>query len=794
MSLCCPCDTLEHPKKPDIPAGLVALPRQPAGFPEYRLAMLRDIPTHAPLAGWRARTGEDLGIMLLEMWAYVLDVLGFYDERIANESYLRTAQLRPSLRKLTELIGYLPRPALSASVRLAAIADGVKAVKLPPRTGFRSGAFDGEPPQVFETEAEYTIHPLTNQWPLGPVREPLLGSELLLEAGAEAPAKGQMVLFRWTSGSGTTLQGGRVTNLRTVTALDGANYIKMEVEPAPNVDATIELAAVSILSPSSSAHPNLFTASPLSGRTGIILDAFYPGLAVGDPVLIQRDNTLHATFLTDVTRVDVVVGGTNGASDSAPAPTLPVSRITIGPAMPDGWEDHPERLVIHFGMMESGKPTRPAKTHLNAADFATPGMRIQGLAEPFPDSVTEPSELLLLDAVDNGVPVQGSVPIDANGAGSVLLAADTKPFTPELRTPVTVFGNIVRATRGESVYNEVLGSGNAAQEFQAFALANKPLTYFNDPSAADGRRNTLEIRVNGILWKEVRSFFGTGPHDAVYIVRQNDAQESAVTFGNGITGMRLPSGIDNVTATYRFGAGAAKPPAGGISQLAKPVQGLRRVVNPVAAGGGADADQPRDIARNAPTSALTLGRAISLADFEALAREFGGVINAGAEWAWDEASQGAKVKVWFISNGGDIGPELKAYLIGQADPNTPLVTEEAKEQLDAQGQSSQLVLDLEIDGRYNTDRVSEQVKQVLTNSETGILALENISIGSPIFCSRIFEAALSVEGVLSVRAISVDGQTATSTISVNEGSYRNFLATLVINATHAESLQPAANS
>ena len=29
--------------------------------------------------------------MLLEMWAYVLDVVGFYDARIANESYLRTA-------------------------------------------------------------------------------------------------------------------------------------------------------------------------------------------------------------------------------------------------------------------------------------------------------------------------------------------------------------------------------------------------------------------------------------------------------------------------------------------------------------------------------------------------------------------------------------------------------------------------------------------------------------------------------------------------------------------------------
>ena len=32
--------------------------------------------------------------MLLEMWAYVLDVLAFYEERIANETYLQTANGR----------------------------------------------------------------------------------------------------------------------------------------------------------------------------------------------------------------------------------------------------------------------------------------------------------------------------------------------------------------------------------------------------------------------------------------------------------------------------------------------------------------------------------------------------------------------------------------------------------------------------------------------------------------------------------------------------------------------------
>jgi predicted phage baseplate assembly protein len=776
MSLCCPCDVLIHPVQPDIPAGLDALPRQLAGFPEYRLAMLRDIPTYAPLARWRARSGDDLGIMLVEMWAYVLDILGFYDERIANESYLRTALLRPSLRKLAGLIGYLPRPALAAAVELAAIADGVKAVTLPPQTAFRSDAFDGEPPQVFETEVVHTIHPLTNQWTLGVVRDRLPGETILFETGTAAVARGQLILFRWPSGTTTELRAGRVTAVQTVTALDGANYVSPEITPAPGLDPSVELAAVAVLSPSTSAVPNLFASSPVSDTTGIILDAFYSGLAVQDPVLIQRDNALHAALITGVFRENVVLAAVTDAQNT-PVPTIPATRITISPALPSGWAANPERLVIHFRMIDAGTITRPAKTHLNTTDFALPGAPIEGIVEPLPESVSAPSEILLLDAADDGVSAAGSVSIDAGGAGRVLLAVDTQPFEPALRTPVTVFGNVVAASRGESVFNEVLGSGDASRGFQAMTLAKKPLTYFNDAFAPNGRRSSLQVRVNGILWKEVPSFFGAGPQDEVYIVRQNDAGESAVTFGDGRTGARLPSGVDNVTATYRFGAGAAKPPAGAIGQLARPVKGLRRVVNPVAAGGGADADQPKDLRKNAPTSALILGRAVSLPDFEALAREFGGVVNAHAEWAWNEATQGAAVKVWFISDGGDIGTELRAFLIGQTDPNTPLVA------VEAQAQPTELVIDLEIDARFNAQAVSAQVEQALTNPETGILAPQNIPIGSPLFCSRIFEVVLSVEGVLAVRAITVDGIPASFAIGTVQGGYRDFLGNLLIQAT-----------
>ncbi|MEO7653855.1 MAG: hypothetical protein ABIZ80_25645, partial [Bryobacteraceae bacterium] len=296
----------------------------------------------------------------------------------------------------------------------------------------------------------------------------------------------------------------------------------------------------------------------------------------------------------------------------------------------------------------------------------------------------------------------------------------------------------------------------------------KPLTYLNDSAAINGRRSTLELRVNGILWKEVVSFFGVKPEAEVYTVRQDDDGVSTVRFGDGGTGARVPTGVDNVTATYRFGAGAAKPPAGAIGQFAKPVEGLRRVVNPVAASGGADRDQPKDIRRNAPNSALILGRAVSIPDFEALAREFGGVINAHTEWAWDEKSQNAVVQVSFISDGGDIAKQLRAFLIGMADPNTPLVAVEAK------AQASTLAIDLEIDSRFSRKAVREAVTQVLADKETGLLALQNIPIGQPLFRSKVFAAVLSVEGARSVRAMTADGQAAPFAITVRPGYYRDF--------------------
>jgi hypothetical protein len=56
--------------------------------------------------------------MLLESWAYVLDVTGFYDARIAERAYLQTAPDAAQAQRAVDLLGYQPRGAVSATVTL----------------------------------------------------------------------------------------------------------------------------------------------------------------------------------------------------------------------------------------------------------------------------------------------------------------------------------------------------------------------------------------------------------------------------------------------------------------------------------------------------------------------------------------------------------------------------------------------------------------------------------------------------------------------------------------------------
>jgi hypothetical protein len=84
--------------------------------PRFKQSLLTSLSARA---GLKTRQDDDFSIALTDAWAVVADVLTFYQERIANESYVRTATERRSLLELARLIGYEPGPGVAATVYLA---------------------------------------------------------------------------------------------------------------------------------------------------------------------------------------------------------------------------------------------------------------------------------------------------------------------------------------------------------------------------------------------------------------------------------------------------------------------------------------------------------------------------------------------------------------------------------------------------------------------------------------------------------------------------------------------------
>lgn len=108
-----------------------------------------------PLAALGTRDAADPTVALLDAWACLADVLTFYQERIANEGWLRTATERRSVLELARAIGYELKPGVAAAAHLAVTvedAPGAPAEATIP-VGMRvlSVPGAGERPQVFET-------------------------------------------------------------------------------------------------------------------------------------------------------------------------------------------------------------------------------------------------------------------------------------------------------------------------------------------------------------------------------------------------------------------------------------------------------------------------------------------------------------------------------------------------------------------------------------------------------------------------------------------------------------------
>jgi hypothetical protein len=244
------------------------------------------------------------------------------------------------------------------------------------------------------------------------------------------------------------------------------------------------------------------------------------------------------------------------------------------------------------------------------------------------------------------------------------------------RDTVRIYGNVVRATHGET-RTEVLGSGDASKAMQSFTLKQSPLTYVSAPTAS-GVESTLKVRVNDVLWHETDTLAGLTPLDREYVTKADEAAATTVVFGNGREGARLPTGNENVRAVYRSGIGkGGNLKAKQINQPTTKPLGVKEVVNPLAATGGADRESRDEARRNAPLAVMALDRLVSTRDYEDFSRTFAGVAKASAARLSDGRRRVVHVTIAGaddapISTTSDLYKNLREALHKYGDPHQPV--------------------------------------------------------------------------------------------------------------------------
>jgi hypothetical protein len=868
----CPCDACSFPGTISNIPGLPAIQYRVGDFTSFRNALLQSLPGEVELANWKPTSSSDLALQMIEWWSYLADILTFYNQRIANQDYLRTADLDASVRNLVGLLGYRPRPGIGATATLAALVSASRPITLPQGMAVQSKPGPGNPPQIFELLQDVIAQPGGSVSSDPDNSTATLGADgsVLLQGTISSVKAGDLLLLVEQGWNGKDLNYllANVVTVRPQISARGDKYTQVllgnSALPVPADAATgtwiaanyrllrstqtarlfqygVGIETSLIFNPGAPGQADLdsvtrllqpgdlvlfdsrngqtggaFAGAPATqpeigsaaattpgevytSRTGEYEDsALHSYLAAAKPVAPHMAKRATASNIaskiktqpgvtqsglagisdTTSTVVDMPGGGSssgtadpvpagmylaavesyteliwyaNNPSDPASAPAsspIPVlhSEITFTPSVsaPDA-----KSLLIRYGWQDVGHLIAPPATSFDG----TAGL----IAVSPPVFPTGEIAALLQDQNGNGDAVSGAVnpatPSDLQ-LSETLPGTAALPLDPALVPPITVLTNLLPFTCGKTVSSEVLGSGDATRTGQLFPLAKSPLTYLLSAASTSGTNytSTLQVRVNGVLWQEQQSFYGQAADATIFVTREDGEGVTYVQFGDGVNGARLPSGTNNVTASYRYGSGSNSPAAGTLTIVNTPQPGLASIQNPVAAGGGADPQPSSQMRQLAPLSALTLGRAISGDDYEAIAASTPGVTRASAGWSFDADSERTVVTV-YVGDDQSAQAAARMALSSDADPNRPVNV------LLATPVPLTITMTLTVDPKYGLTAVAALAVTALTDPDVGLFGAHHIGIGQAIYRSQIYAACLSVPGAVAVLNLFVEGAT-----------------------------------
>lgn len=874
--------------------GLPAIDYRIGSFSTFRRSMLEAIAGQEvevdgerlrPLAGWTARAGDDYGIALLEMWAYLADILTFYQERAANEAFLRTALHRDSILRLAALLDYKLAPGKAATTHLAFTVEEGKQVLIPAGLRVQSVPGQDEKPQKFEVVEAIQADPRTNRIRVfsrpqadNPYAKGRSGGTLQLISDVLAsgdkivvfeedftdnvedrPIVEEKVIDTIAQGVGQAYvewfppivasrsTDSRVRRYRRKFRLFGADAPSSYLQPkAEHETVTWNQMPTDFCTCKYGGGPNVVRREEnqldLEGEytdikpgTDLLITigsgiTRYTESAEGAEVVNYSDKTyvalrcvrnvthLHSRWgpvsqvVTQVTLEEKILPDKDFDIRNVTiyeldnleirlwpcrlSPTISGDAVllqydplhTIEPGRQIILDDdtrNPHNAVVRAVSPESydgcdsreiDAPTVAAIVEANRHVLTNyRGVRHEGAGTFDIQFELERVNLRFLEQLCDIQIIPGSagralLKRDTNGLSpdlatswevsedaltySFRLQPDVKlpdylavSFTPALRRSLNtetavMYGNIAEATHGETVAAEALGDGDAAATFQSFTVQKSPVTFVPEAGARQGAANTLAVTAGDVKWHEAETLYGHGGAERIFTTEVDDEGKMTVRFGDGVTGARLPTGRDNVVATYRQGLGrAGNVKAGSLTTLLDRPLGLKRVTNPLAAAGGADPETLDQARANAPNTVRTFDRVVSLRDFEDAAREFTGVAKARANLVWDGEEQAV-----FLTVAGDKGDavvleDLVAYLDARRDVNRKLHAAHYR----PLAMQIRALLTVDV-----TNYIPERVQADALQTVLDALAFDRLNLGQSIHLSDVYAILQGVQGVIAV--------------------------------------------
>ena len=788
---CCESDAPLTPRDIDNRPGLSAIAYRIGTYASFRESMLEAIARTAELGGLGTRRDDDDAIALLDLWAAAADVLTFYTERYANEAFLRTASQSDSVRRLAALLGYNPRPGVAALAQLAFTADPGTIIPVAVGLRVQSAPARGQLPQTFETIEAATVDARLSRLRIFPQPIPLnalkAGSMEATLARRQGPAlaanlgpNDQIVVFnnfgsappeekklkqirmeddrvivRWTQAvqADTWSTSSLAGKFRRKLQLFGCTLQKDWIHPVQ--DSTVPGGIRWVFD-------DLTSQFALSASTTYDLDSKYSNLAAGTGLLfvVPSGSTVNTTLRT-------VIGAAHVHRTLGPLSDT-VTRVTLDGAVvacPDLrsvviYELTGDDLLFdgtaYSSTLGTGAVYLPG---ILRVDGGGPGVEVGRIAQQngfAPGVVIHPSDLapgrkvIVTDARNNpmAATLHAAPAIDPPGASAgsfvhLVLTLDAVAGAASLETAsAVVLGNVVLASHGETIRNEVAGSGDASQRFQRFPLQKQPLT-FVPGSGPNGVVSSLGVHVNGLLWQEVGGLFDQPPTAQVFSTSIGSDLKTVLQFGDSrIGGSVLPTGAANVTATYRVGSGlSGRVGPNALTTLLDRLQGLSSVTNPQSAEGGADPESLAATRENAPRTVRTFGRAVSLQDFEDLITASGEVAKAEAIWIWDGLSPAVYLTIAGQAGGTFSNPAaLAGNLNASRDPNRRLLVG------NFQSVPIKIAASVLVSPRYASDVVLSSVRAALL----GALSFDALRLGQSIHLSAIYAILQAVPGIIAV--------------------------------------------